>query len=235
MELRCIWEHNGNDSLLYSGNYIGAFTRGASIETTIQKMRTEIHSYLTWLGKDIPNITGIEVIQEKESDLQIKDADTEVIFDSEREPLSKDEYFELKSIALKSAYDFEMLYHLIPDKDKSVIKPRNTFYGIIPATAYEMIEHTKCVNPYYFGEIGVKADTNGGLPECRKAGFDILEQRSDFLDNIVYRGSFGEEWSLKKVIRRFIWHDRIHAKAMWRMACKTFGNRAVENIFKFEI
>lgn len=234
MELRCIWEHNGNDSLLYSDDYIGAFMRGNSLEAAIQKTEAEICSYLRWLNKDIPNFTRVKIIQEKESNLQIKDADTEVIFDSEREPISKDEYFELKRIALKSAYDFELLYQQIPDKNRSVIKPRKTFYGIIPTTAHEMIEHTKCVNPYYFGEIGIKAGTEGGLLECRKSEFELVEQRSDFPDNIVYQGSFGEEWSLRKVLRRFIWHDRIHAKAMWRMALKTFGIGAVDNIFKFE-
>ena len=40
---------------------------------------------------------------------------------------------------------------------------------------------------------------------------------------------------LSKVLRRFIWHDRIHAKAMYRMAVKTFGSNVVPNIFQFDI
>ena len=28
--MRCVWEHNGNDTLLYSVDYIGAYTRGSS-------------------------------------------------------------------------------------------------------------------------------------------------------------------------------------------------------------
>ena len=27
LKIKCVWEHNGNDSLIYSGNLIGAFTR----------------------------------------------------------------------------------------------------------------------------------------------------------------------------------------------------------------
>lgn len=27
MRIRCVWEHNGNDSILYAANCIGAFTR----------------------------------------------------------------------------------------------------------------------------------------------------------------------------------------------------------------
>ena len=48
----------------------------------------------------------------------------------------------------------------------------------------------------------------------------------------MQEGSYGEMWSVRKVLRRFVWHDRIHAKAMWRMAKKTFDVE-VENVFCF--
>ena len=35
-----------------------------------------------------------------------------------------------------------------------------------------MYEHTKNVNDYYFGEIGVYTDNAGTIFECRKKGFD---------------------------------------------------------------
>jgi hypothetical protein len=28
MKVRCVWEHNGNDSILYADNFTGAFVRG---------------------------------------------------------------------------------------------------------------------------------------------------------------------------------------------------------------
>ena len=90
-----------------------------------------------------------------------------------------------------------------------------------------MYKHTKNVNTYYFGEIGVQVDNNGTIAECRERGFALLERQRDFLENQVFLGSYDEEWSLRKVLRRFIWHDRIHAKAMYRMALKTFGTGAV--------
>ena len=158
-----------------------------------------------------------------------------VLFDEEKKPLSMAEYEELKSLALKSARDFLTMYEAVPDKDKSVLPVRQTFYGEIPRSAYEMYEHTKNVNAYYFGEIGVQADNNGTIEECRKRGFELLEHRPEFLENKVYLGSYDEEWSLRKVLRRFIWHDRIHAKAMYRMAVKTFGNDVVPNVFSFDL
>lgn len=35
-------------------------------------------------------------------------------------------------------------------------------------------------------------------------------------------------------LRRFIWHDRIHAKTMYRMAIKTFGPEHIPNVFSFK-
>lgn len=235
MKIRCVWEHNGNDSILYADNFIGAFTRGRDKDETIQKMPSEISSYLKWIGAVSPDLMDFEIVQEKESELAIADADSDVLFDKEKKPLSIMEYKELKALALKSAQDFQSLYQAMPDRDKSCMPIRNTFYGQVPRTAYEMYEHTKNVNSYYFSEIGIEADNEGSILECRLRGFELLEKQADFLDNEVRKGSYGEDWSLRKVLRRFVWHDRIHAKAMYRMAVKTFGKDSIPNVFSFEI
>lgn len=233
MKVNCVWEHNGDDTILYLSNFVGAFTRGKSRSEAIQKMPSEIMSYLKWKGDLISDILESEIIQEKASELTISDADSDVLFDEEKKPLRLAEYEALKALAMKSANDFLTLYRAIPNKDKSVLPVRTTFYGEIPRTAREMYEHTKNVNAYYFREIGVQADNNGTIEECRNHGFELLEQKQNFLENKVYLGSYDEEWSLRKVLRRFIWHDRIHAKAMYRMALKTFGKDAVPNVFSF--
>lgn len=234
MKIRCVWEHNGNDSLLYADNYVGAFTRGESKEIAIHKMKQEVISYLNWTKDLIPESFEVEVVQEKQSELNICDADSDVLFDKEKKPLTASEYEALKSLALRSAADFLCLYESIPDKNVGG-PARETFYGPVPRTAYEMYEHTKNVNSYYFGEIGIDVDNEGSILECRERGFALLETHTDFLDNTVFLGSYDEEWSLRKVLRRFIWHDRIHAKAMYRMAVKQFGADAVPNMYRFDI
>lgn len=231
--MRCVWEHNGDNTLLYSVDYIGAYTRGSSLQIAMAKMRAEIELYSSWAGLTHRQMAGIEIVQEKDSDLQIVDADSDILFDTEKAPLSREEYEELKSLALKSARDFYALYFSIPNKNKSYLPHRQTFYGDVPRTAQEMYEHTKNVNAYYFAEIGVDADNEGSIYNCRKRGFESLEKSNNFLDNIVTEGSYDELWSVRKVMRRFLWHDRIHAKAMYRMAVKTFGSFGIENAFKF--
>lgn len=233
MIINCVWEHNGNDTLLYATNCVGAYTRGESLEIAKEKMPQEIVSYCNWLGMDAAGKTEIVIVGEKRSELAICDADSDVLFESEKAPLTAEEYIKLKALALKSAQDFLALYDSVPDKNATAAPERKTFYGKVPRSADEMYEHTKNVNTYYFAEIAVDADHDGNIYECRKRGFESLESNPDFLQNTVRKGSYGEDWSLRKVLRRFIWHDRIHAKAMYRMATKVFGAESIENPFYF--
>lgn len=233
MKIRCVWEHNGDDTLLYAVDFVGAYTRGESLEKAIAKMPEEIQLYAKWAGVEALCDIDVKIVQEKVSSLQIADADSDVIFDDEAAPLSAEEYERLKALALKSAEDFHALYSSVPDADAVISEDMGTFYGKKPKTAREMYEHTKSVNAYYFAEIDVDADNSGTIYECRKRGFELLEKKSGFLSAGAYEGSYGEMWSVKKVLRRFIWHDRIHAKAMYRRAKAHFGDDKIDNPFVF--
>lgn len=233
MTIRCVWEHNGSDTILYADGFPGAFARGESLETAKKKIPGEIASYCRWAGMACPEGVEVEILQEKDSDLQIRDADSDVLFDSERAPLSREEYERLKALVLRSAADFHALYESVPEKEKSCLPPRRTFYGDVPRTAEEMYRHTRSVNAYYFAEISVEADNEGTILECRERGFAALEKIPGFLEREAEEGSYGEWWSLRKVLRRFLWHDRIHGKAMVRMAGKTFGKEGICDPFRF--
>ena len=233
MKINCVWEHNGNDSILFANNFVGAFTRGASKEEAIRKMPEEIRRFQRWLGEEQLDDYDIEIVQEKESVLQIRDADSDVFFTTEDGPLRAEEYQYLKSLALKSAEDFYALYNSFPDKHKSAAPYRKTFYGEVPRTAEEMYQHTKNVNEYYFSEVGVKSDNEGTIVSCRARGFAALESIAGYLSLETVTGSYDEQWSVRKVLRRFVWHDRIHAKAMYRMGIRTFGSDAIPDLFGF--
>ena len=98
MKIECIWEHNGDDTLLYAKDYIGAFTRGENLEIALQKMKNEIQSYATWCRKVLPEDIEPVVVQEKELQLEIKDADSDAIFTSEEVALMMEEYVELRAM-----------------------------------------------------------------------------------------------------------------------------------------
>lgn len=231
--LGCVWEHNGDDSLLYSVEFPGAFARGETLEAALGKMEREVRAFLRWRGTPADGPLSFEIVQEAASGLDICDADSDVLFVSETGPLSRDTYRERKALALRSARDFQALYDAVPEKDVSGALPRRTFYGPAPRTAAEMYAHVWQVNAYYFGEIGVDADNDGTILDCRLRGFAALEATPGYLENRVYHGSYGEDWTLCKLLRRFVWHDRIHARALWRMAARLFGPAAVPDVFCF--
>ena len=233
MVINTLWEHNGNDTLLYAIDFPGAYARGENPDIAISKMPREIRSYLKWCNADLPEIFEIRVTEEKATELNVKDADSDALFESEKTVLTLEEYEKYKNLALKSANDFWVLYNSVPDKDAVSSPERKTFYGAVPRSAHEMYEHTKNVNQYYFSEIDVPADNSGDIISCRRRGFDALEAKRDFLENQLINGSYGEDWTLRKVLRRFIWHDRIHAKAMFRAASRLFGKGNIENPFCF--
>lgn len=233
MKVECVWEHNGDDTLLHAVRFPGAYTRSESRQIAMQKMEAEICSYLAWAGRAASESISVEIIEDAACTLDVCDADSDVLFAAEKAPLTFEEYSHLKALALKSATDFLTLYQAIPDKGKSDTPIRRTFYGQVPRTAEEMYRHTKNVNEYYFGEIETDADNHGTILECRRRGFEALEAKPDFLENRVIEGSYGESWTVRKVLRRFLWHDRIHAKAMYKMAVRIFGTDRIPDIFCF--
>ncbi len=234
MHIRAVDEYNSDGHLVYAENFPGAFARGKTRAEAMQKLPLDVRLYCLWSGGSLPDEgSRIELVQEKESGLKICDADSDVIFDAERLPLTEERYLRLKSLALRSARDFLQLYLSIPDKDGTVLSPRETFYGPTPITAREMYEHTKNVNDYYFGEIGIAAENGPDIYACRAKAFDTLESTPDFLINAVFDGSYNESWSLAKVLRRFLWHDRIHARAMYRMASRLCGAESISDPFGF--
>ena len=235
MKIACAWEHNGNDTLLHAITCPGAFTRGANFAAAIEKMPVEVRSYLLWKGVPTPQEIAVEIAEDYPCELAVCDADSDILFHSEKDPLDPDEYLQLKALALQSASDFLYLYRSIPDKHRSCQPERKTFYGFVPRTAEEMYQHTKNVNAYYFGEIDVPASNDGTILDCRLEGFALLEKMPDFLSNPIHAGSYGEGWTLRKVLRRFLWPDRIHAKAMYRMAVEIFGCDRIPDPFHFAL
>ena len=137
MQVACIWEHNGDDTLLYAADFPGAYTRGENLAMAMAKMPAEIASYLRWAGTTAPCEITLAIVQDAPCALQVCDADSEVLFDGERAPLSMEAYTDLKTLALKSAADFHDLYASTPDKNRSVAPERKTFYGQVPRSAEE--------------------------------------------------------------------------------------------------
>lgn len=237
MILKVIMEYNEQGCLLYADAYPGAFTRGRTLQEALRKIDDEIVSYRKWLTFDEQvweHSSIIKIIQKEYSTLPIHEADTGILFDSEKAVLTIEEYQQIKQIALKSAQDFLTLYQSIPNRHGTMQKPRKTFYGEVPLSAEAMYEHTKSVNSYYFRGIQVMVKDAADIYQRRVAGFERLEAQPDFLKNEIYVDIHQEAWNVRKVCRRFIWHDRIHARAMYRMAKQLCPKTDIADPFFFD-
>jgi hypothetical protein len=227
-------EYNESGYLLYVADYPGAFTRGKTKEEALGKIPMEILSYNVWRNHvATQSDVSVAIVQEWKTSLNVTDADSDVIFDSERTPLTESEYASLKSLVLKSAEDFRTLYASIPDKNLAAKPSRKTFHGEVPLTANQMMVHTNSVTRYYVAQLGIQLDNATDICENRLNAMRCIEMLPGCLDSAAVLGDYEEWWSLRKILRRFLWHDRIHAKAMYRMAVHLWGEDAVENPFYF--
>lgn len=234
MKIEAVCEYNDLGYLIYAANYPGAFVRGTSENEALAKFPGEVRSYLRWRGETTPGFDApeIETVQRKLSDLQICDADSDVLFDLERQPMTQAEYEAQKLLVLKSAEDFEALYRSIPNPDISGRPPRRTFYGAVPRTPRQMYEHVNQTTSYYAAAMGVELENLPDLYANRMQVLAEIEQPEDFLEGPVHIAPDGESWTLRKLLRRFLWHDRIHARAMWRTATALWGD-SIANPFYF--
>lgn len=107
----------------------GPLPGGESLEAAMKKMEGEIRSYRAWQGLAPALIGQVLIVQDAPCDLQVRDADSDVLFSGEGAALSQEEYAALKALALKSAADFHALYEAIPDKDRSA-----ALYGMTAST-----------------------------------------------------------------------------------------------------
>ena len=134
--------------------------------------------------------------------------------------------------SLHTEDDFCTLFESIPNPDISPRAPRTSFYGPVPRTPREMYDHTNSTTAYYMAAFGIPFENMPDLYANRLQALAEIEEREELLTGKVCTAPDGERWTLRKLLRRFLWHDRIHARAMWRMAAPLWGS-AVADPFGF--
>ena len=231
--VEAVVEYNEGGCLIYAGNFPGAYTRGGMPQEALGKFSPEINAYCLWAYETPAADIEVRIAQQYVTALNVSDADSDVLFNSEREPLTQPEYGALKALALKSALDFQILYNSVPDKSHLLCPPRQTFYGDLPNTAESIYRHANGIASYYAGEIGATHQNVPAIAENRLRALSCIEALPGYLTGGVFKGSYDELWSLRKVLRRFIWHDRLHARAMQRHAAAIWGAETIADPYYF--
>jgi hypothetical protein len=214
-------ETNGEGYIGYIVELPGAYVRGKNKEEAIGKTKNEVISYIKWLGiePDWPN--DVKIVQIHQSSLTVEDADNEILLDADRENPSKNEFDELCRLVIKSGETFIQIYNDAEFKDWiDETKIRKTFYGDNPASIKQIYEHVNNCQLYYLSRLKIDNDSEGDFLTLRMFCLERLKNFYDSADNSRVINMDNELWTLKKVLRRFIWHDRIHSRAMMRILGK---------------
>lgn len=228
-----IIEFNDNGAQAFPDGISGCFARGKTRAEALEKLPRMLARDRAWTGEGTTEDGPLRVTFEYKSDAAVEDADTRVLFPSERLPMDMAEYTRKKALCIRSARDVAALFESIPQKSRALVKSRKCFYGRIPQTAREMLTHINGALSDYAAAVGIAFEPCDDLVENRIRFFKAFEAEPHFLESRVYTAPDGEQWTRRKVLRRILWHDRIHARALYRRAITFWQKDRIENPFRF--
>ncbi len=229
-----IIEYNENGVQVFAEDYPGAYARGETKEEALQKLPHALADYRAWSGQGTTEpAVPFRILEEVKSTAFVEEGDTNILFASERLPMDMTEYTQKKALCIRSARDLAALFASVPQKDRALVKSRKTFYGRIPQTSREMYRHVDEMVRRYAESAGIVFEPGADLVESRMRLFAALEAGPHFLEAHVRTAPDGELWTNKKLLRRILWHDRIHAHAMYRKAITFWQKERIENPFRF--
>lgn len=231
-------ETNGTGWIGFVAELPGAFVRGSAEGICLSKVDREIRRYANWLGLKPGASCTVVRTRIHRSGLCVEDADSEILLDYDRERLDRSKFDQWIQIASFSGACFQDLYEaatLLDRRDPA--RDRETFYGIAPSSIREVYQHVDRVQGYYLQCLGL-------TPILVSSSF--VERRRECLSRItglyeresgrgVHYGK-GEEWTTAKALRRYIWHDHIHAKSIVRTLQRQLKEGLIERFhdpFKF--
>ncbi|MCS4537728.1 MAG: hypothetical protein HYY67_02560 [Thaumarchaeota archaeon] len=239
-ELSVAMETNGRGFLGFIVELPGAFVRGRTEEEALSKVNGETRSYFRWLGMgDELHYRGATV-QTHRCSLMVNDADSEILLDDDTKIVNLAEFERLAKLVVYSGYTFQTLYQGSNFKDWiDKARTRNTFYGEAPRTIREIFDHVNRTQRYYLSRTGVEMpQEEEDLMKIRRFCLEKLKQLFGRYGNSLLFDVDNEKWTIKKILRRFVWHDRIHAKAIVKILEKQRRSEVIlrySDTFHFEI
>jgi hypothetical protein len=215
-------ETNGKGFMGFILELPGSFVRGRTEKEVLSKVPAEARSYLEWLESRSKIPETIRVIQRHQCKLTVEDGDCEILLNADQESVAPTDFTKLVELAKYSGQTFSSLYKNSQLREwVDPAKERSTFYGETPKTIEETYNHVNRTQYYYLSRLsrtGIRFPENSELDFVRTRGYclDQIEKMFAKNGNSQLFEVDNEQWTLKKILRRFIWHDRIHGKAIVR-------------------
>lgn len=236
-ELKAVLEYNDKGVTLWSLAYPGAFTRAETSAEAARKLPAACRRYRLWAKlppeTDAAGDEEIRFVRKCKVEAAVEEGFTMALFPEEKLALDMARYTSLKTLCLASARDFEALFASIPQKDRALLKSRRTLYGKVPVTAQEMLCHVTDAQQDWAALFGVDLGESQGLLADRKRLFAELERQPGYLNGRIVTSADGEMWTLRKLLRRLLWHDAIHGRALYRKAITFWQKERIKNPFGF--
>lgn len=201
----------------------GAFVRGPDETSALSKTLEEAQSYLRWLHASDKISIQPHVVQRHSCALMVEDGDCEILLDSDKGFVGYTEWTQLADLVRYSGKTFDAMFEHAQLKDwVDDARVRQTFYGANKKTVREIFDHVKRTQYFYLSRTGQRAyeDEDESLLTSRDECLKVLNKLFDKQGNSKVYTADNEDWTLKKILRRFIWHDRIHGKAIVRILDK---------------
>ena len=236
-ESKAVLEYNDKGVTLWSLRYPGAFARGETAAEAVRKLPAACRRYRLWaklpIEADAAGDEQVRCTRKIKVDAPVEEGFTAALFPEEKLALDMARYTSLKTLCLISARDLEALFASIPQKDRALLKSRRTVYGKVPVTAREMLSHVIEAQRTWAALFGVDLGESQGLLAGRKRLFAGLERQPGYLDGRLVTGPDGELWTLRKLLRRLLWHDALHGRALYRKAVTFWQKERIKNPFGF--
>lgn len=216
-------ETNGKGFMGFIVELPGAFVRGPDEPNALSKVLAEAQSYLRWLHTSDKISSQPYVVQRHSCGLMVEDGDCEILLDSDKGFLGYAEWTQLVDLVKYSGSTFNALFEHAQLKDwVDDARVRQTFYGANKKTIREIFDHVRRTQYFYLSRTGQRAfeDEDESLQTVRDECLKALNKLFDKQGNSKVYNLDNEDWTLKKIMRRFVWHDRIHGKAIVRILGK---------------
>ncbi len=202
---------------------LGCYSMAKTSKEALEKIPSSIRQYLDWLrvhGEPVPDSKEpieIDVVKEVSTHVDVSDGDSEILLDHDQAPLADEE---LKTFLRLMNYAREDTIATLRHVSHETLdwKPDPTTKRSIR----EIVVHLAYVEFWYLGKLWDESSTEGLLEllaEIRKVVVERLNkltpiERERKTTYYYPAPKPPEEWTARKIFRRYLWHERLHSKTI---------------------
>lgn len=235
-EVTAVAEENDAGIILFASEYPGTCGWGRTAAEAREKLRADLRATVDWLaGHGIecsvpalgPEPVSFEITERIRATGDPLVCDSEGFFAFDSRPYSDAEISQTRAMLTASRGD---LLDLVAELD-----PRSLDHRLAAdrRTVREILDHVAGAEHWYLTRVVVPVDvpdswrhyagdTFDRLAETRRDVDRTLESLRDVPDSRRGRTRVvdGERWSRRKLLRRLVWHERLHGKQLARLVPK---------------